>query len=154
MTWQVEEEAWPDAKVVRFATTAPGGTAHRFGLAIDPDLGVSAADDRSGYDGSRNLVYAYDDKGAVGFLILDGAKNASVYAEQYGSRRLAPRVVGEARTVHDRTGVQLASGRDDVQVLVWKPARRGTADWTVIILRGDSRNAIGTLADEILAVLR
>lgn len=138
MAWETLVDPWADARLIRFKTSAPSGQAHRFGMAVDPDIGRNAANDRSGFDAGRQLVFATDPAMVVGFMIVDATGDTSLSVRQFGARRLAPRVREDAWNTHRLPGVQLTEGEDDVQFLIWKDAVEGTAQWTLVILRGSS----------------
>lgn len=150
VAWEDLEDPWPDARLIRFETTGPLDEAHRFGLAIDPDLGVSAADDRSGYDSVRQLVYATDPAMVVGFMILSATGDRALSVRQFGAGNPAPLVTKDALNMHKVPGVQLDPGAGDVQFLIWKKPVEGMAEWVVVILRGKSLADVQALADEVM----
>lgn len=57
--------------IFRFSVSASTDEPYSFGFAADPDLGSNPANDRSGYDASRKMVYAFDDEAAWGMIIED-----------------------------------------------------------------------------------
>lgn len=136
--WRLVETDAPDVKIVEFTVRSVGGGPYSFGMALDPDLGRSPADDRSGYEASHGLVFAADGENAVGFVLesLEGAGARAI--DQYGTKRFAPRAPGEARAVGDAPGVRLESGEDDVQFIISGGERTGASSWRLLIVRGSS----------------
>lgn len=140
-----------DALLFDFTVTLPsGGGNFVFGMALDPDIGSSAADDESGYDASRGLVYAMDNSAAVGYMLLKGGKNAIYSVDQFGTRRFAPRQPNVAWQLQRTAGARLQNGRSDVQfVLSAAPASTATT-YTVVLLRGATVAELQVRADEVL----
>jgi hypothetical protein len=132
-----------------------GRLAYRFGFALDPDPGPDAADDATGWDGTRALAYVHDGERAVGFLLRDGAgANALVGVQQFGLARFAPRTVTEAWTAMRSASVRLLGGRSDVQLLLTTAERRESGTWTLLVLRAATVAELRARADAVLAELR
>lgn len=150
VTWRQVRTLSPNVRIVDFTVHPSSPEPYRFGMALDPDLGDSPADDKSGYDASSRLLYATDRSSAVGFVLrsLDGATVRTI--EQYGTERFAPRAAEEARQVGNVAGVRLASGDDDVQFVVVGDEQTGVSVWRLVIVRGASLRDLQSGVDLIV----
>lgn len=148
--WQRASSQDPDVRIVDFTVRTSGGGAYRFGMAVDPDLGDSPADDRSGYDADRGLVYVFDGSGAVGFQLQSRGANIISAVDQYGARRFAPRLSDDARQVGDASGVRLVSGEDDVQFVISGGAADDTGSWRLIMVRAPTVRLLRRRVDGLL----
>jgi hypothetical protein len=145
----------PDARAVAFALAPPDARVpFTFGFALDPDLGPNAADDQTGYDAARGMVYVFDQGRAVGFLLRDSrGRNALQSVTQYGLQRRSP-LTGEAtQTAMRARQINLLPGRSDVQLLLTAPAQAGQVTWTLVLVRGGTVGDLRTRADAALAEL-
>ncbi len=149
LAWTKLHEVDPDARGFEFTVTPLRGEPYEFGFAIDPDLG-SPVDDESGYDPTRGMVYVYDGDMAVGFLLLGSDGDALSKVREYGARTQAPRADELAWSATREDGIQLASGPDDVQLLLSADQTAGTASWELWIVRGSSVTEIQQVADIVL----
>jgi hypothetical protein len=133
----------------------PGSSGFVFGLAIDFDLGRNAADDWSGFDGSRGVLYAVDSDGsAAGLMLRAGTANALASVVQYGAKRFAPTQPADLFRVQRRSGRDLLGVRDDVQFLVSAAPIDRPATYTVVLLKGGSLAELTATADVALTYLR
>lgn len=153
--WRPRPLSLPDARAFDFSTTSPGGAVpYAFGLALDPDLGRNAADDRAGYDASRGLVYVYDGERALGYLLRDASgADALASVQQYGLARRGPVTRQEAWAAQRAPGVRLLPGSSDVQLLLSAPVRRDAATWTLVMVRAGDVAGLQARADTALAAL-
>lgn len=140
LAWEVVAAA-PDARVVEFVVDGVAAP-YTFGLALDPDLGSSPADDRSAYDPESGILMAFDGAEAVGFALRSDAGNSIAGVKQYGARRFAPRNAEELRQAGRQEGVDLTTEGDDVQFLVSTPESTSTQRWTLLMARGDDQQAV------------
>lgn len=148
--WTRRDGDTKDVQVIEFAVRPGSGASYRFGMAVDPDLGASPADDRSGYDANRGMVYAYDGSGAIGFILLgDGGRRIDA-VDQYGAHRFAPRVPAEAALAATEDGARLLPQEDDVQFIVSAAETSGNTNWRLAILRAVSIFELRMKADEYL----
>lgn len=136
--WERVETKDPDIRTVELAVTPRGSGSYRFGLAIDPDVGASPADDRSGYDPASGLVYAHDAADAVGFVLEGDANRRIAGVDQYGVSDFAPRNEGAALDAGRSNGVRLLQGEDDVQFIVSGDEISGPSTWRLTIVRAAS----------------
>ena len=152
--WQVKwtklRSTDPDVLGFEFTVTPRTGGDYEFGLAIDPDLG-SPVDDESGYDPTRGMVYTLDRSMAVGLLLRGSGSDALSTVREYGARTLAPRAERDAWSATRDVGIHLATGPDDVQLILSADQVAGTTSWQLWIVRGSTVNEIETLADQVLA---
>lgn len=148
LAWEVVAAA-PDARVVEFVVDGVAGP-YTFGLALDPDLGSSPADDRSAYDPESGILMAFDGAEAVGFALRSGAGNSIAGVKQYGARRFAPRDSEKLLQTSRQTGVDLTTEGDDVQFLVSTPESTGMERWTLLMARGDDQQAVLTRLKELI----
>jgi hypothetical protein len=122
-------------------------------MALDPDIGTTAANDVSGYDAARGLVYVSDGSGAVGYLLRDASGNALRVVRQYGVGNFAPAIPSDAATAQQSVGVHLMSGPRDVQLLLSAVAGTGAASYDFVLLRGATIADVQRLADLVMAKL-
>jgi hypothetical protein len=153
--WEVEwrrlRASEEDVLGFEFTVRPQTGGSYAFGFALDPDLG-SPVDDRSGYDGSRGMVYAFDGTRAVGFLLrAAGGGDALAGVREYGARSFAPRAEEEAWRAAGERGVTLAAGPDDVQLLLRAETATGAGTWRLWIVRGRDGGELAARADRLLA---
>jgi len=137
-------------RAVDFTVTPSGALPYRFGMAIDPDLGVSPADDRSGYDADRRMAYVWDEGGALGFLLRGDGLRTLRGVDQYGARRFAPRAASDALAAGRSDGVRLLDGEDDVQFVLSADETSGASKWRLVILRASSVRELVAQADAYL----
>lgn len=134
-------------RAFEFAVSRGGDySAYVFGFAWDPDLGAPA-DDRSGYDSGRNMVYVTDAAGAVGCLLLENGRNDLAGVEQYGVGKRPPARQTEMYETQRRIGVRLVSGERDVQFMLASRPKVGPRSWTVVFLKGKTLTEIQNRAD-------
>lgn len=145
--WSHLESDDPNVRTVEFDVSPLAGAAYRFGMAVDPDLGDSPADDHGGYDASRKLVYAYDASGALGVLLESSDGRAISGVEQYGARRFAPRSGVEASEVGGADRIDLLDGGDDVQFVLSAGAGSGASTWRLTVLRAASVGELQAMVD-------
>jgi hypothetical protein len=143
----------PDARVFEFAVTPSEPGAYVFGMALDPDIGPNPADDASGYDATRGLVYAHDAGAAVGFLLRAGRANTAHSVQQYGVARPSPRLPADVWRAQRAGGVFLLTGARDVQLVVSATARNGPAQYTFAVIRAGTLADLQTKADAVIAAL-
>lgn len=154
LSWQAHPLGLADTRAYTFTVTSPGDRPFVFGFALDPDLGGNPADDVTGYDAGRGLVYVYDGERAIGYLLRDRAgTNALVSIQQFGLRRWAPTLDGDAWAAQRAQGVHLLPGASDAQfVLSAAQASTGGA-WTFVIVRAPTVAALRTKADSAIEAL-
>lgn len=148
LTWDVAAAA-PDVREIEFVVDGVAGS-YTFGLALDPDVGSSPADDRSAYDPESGILMAFDGAEAMGFAVRSDAGNSIAGVKQYGARRFAPRNAEELRQAGRQAGVDLTAEGDDVQFLVSTPESTGTQRWTLLMARGDDQQAVLTRLKELI----
>lgn len=137
LSWEVTA-ATADTRVVEFVVDEVAGR-YTFGLALDPDVGKSPADDRSYYDPASGALVAYDATEALGFVLLKNGSSDLQAAKQYGAHRFAPREASALRQASGETGVDLTSEDDDVQFLLSGSETIGASKWILLMARGASR---------------
>jgi hypothetical protein len=137
-------------------TIAPraDGAAYVFGFAVDPDLGVDPADDRTGYDASRGLVYVYDAQQAVGFLLLDPEKDALRSVQEFGVGRWAPTTAAAAWEAQRTDGVSLMRTPRDVQLLLSGKPVSGSTVWVVVMIEGATVAEVQAAVDTVTLQLQ
>ncbi|MGQ0560583.1 MAG: hypothetical protein ACT443_01765, partial [Gemmatimonadota bacterium] len=150
LVWAQQDVTSPDVNVTEYVLTPPSARTV-FSMAYDLDLGSSAADDQSGYDPARQLVYTYDDDGAAGVVIRRAGSNAIEAVTQYGAKRFAPSTSDRVWTAQRNAGTHLLTGRDDVQFLISTAGVSVTTAFTVYLLRSADVASLKTLADQIIA---
>lgn len=128
-----------------FTVDPPTTGGYAFGFALDPDLGADAADDASGYDQGIGLVYATDAAHAIGFMIRSGNVTALASAVQYGTRRFAPASAARL-AAQSSQGVDLLSGRSDVQFVMLSQPATGTRAFRLIVLEAETVAELPELA--------
>lgn len=135
LTWNVAE-ATADTRRVRFSVDGVGDV-YTFGLALDPDVGRSPADDRSAYDAKTGAVVVHDNEEALAIALRAHGANDIQGIQQYGVRVAAPRAADELRRATQAAGVRLIHDPDDVQLLVRGSTASGVEEWTLLMARGD-----------------
>lgn len=150
LTWTRTEFPGTRATAYTF-TVAPraDGTAYVFGFAVDPDLGVDPADDRTGYDASRGLVYVYDAQQAIGFLLLDPEKDALRSVQEFGVGRWAPTTAAAAWEAQRTDGVYLMRTPRDVQLLLSGGTVSGSTVWVVVMIEGATVAEVQAAVDTV-----
>lgn len=143
-----------DALLVDFSVVPAEGTgSYVFGMALDPDVGTSAANDESGYDSNHRLVFAKDASSAVGYMLLKHAGNALYSVDQYGTHHFAPAARSVNWTAQRAKGVRLHGGLSDVQFVLSGGIETTTATYTLVVLRGSTLAELQSTADAVLASL-
>lgn len=152
--WRRVLLAEPDVRVFRM-TILPErrATPWVFTLAVDPDLGDSPADDRAAYDTDRGMAYVLDNREAFGLLVLDGAVNALVSVQEFGTGRFAPSTDALAWDAQRTRGVLLDGRSRDVQLLASTAERTGQATFTIIFARAKDVMRLRDRADVLLKAL-
>jgi hypothetical protein len=138
MQWQREPISSSDVRAFSFSVTPRNPLAsYVFGFAWDPDLGAPA-DDQSGFDAERNLLYAFDGSGAVGLLLLSNGSPEIVSVEQYGALKSPPSSPQGVFTRQRQQDVNLTTGSSDVQFMLAGKTAAGTRTWRVVFVKGSS----------------
>ncbi len=76
-----------DAYRVRFALEGGAPSNSFVGIALDPELGTSAADDSLGFDEESGLVWVADrDSGAIAYLVTDLPRGTRLAVRQFSTR--------------------------------------------------------------------
>ncbi len=155
LSWRQRALKAADARAVDFTlATTESGSPFTFSLALDPDLGPNAADDQTGFDATRSMVYVFDADRAVGFLLRDAqGRNAVRGVTQYGLARRPPTTAAATWSATRARGVDLLSGRSDVQLLLTMPAQAGPVTWTFVLVRAATAADLRARADAVLAEL-
>jgi hypothetical protein len=155
LDWRVRANN-PQWRASEFSLSPPPGSSDVvFGLAIDFDLGRDAADDRSGFDSGRGLLYAVDSDGsAVGLMLRAGSANALASVVQYGAKRFAPTQPADLFRAQRRSGRDLLDMRDDVQFLVSAAPVNRPATYIVVLVKAGSLAELTARADVALTSLR
>lgn len=155
VAWTAEAAASTDARIIRIQSSGLADSVpYVFGMALDPDVGPSAADDRTGYDSTRGLAYVFDGEHAVGFLLRnDRGANAIASLQQFGLRRWAPVDPRVAWAAQRRGGISLLSGASDVHLLLSAAQQVGSREWVFVVLRASSVAQLRARADEVIAQL-
>lgn len=153
LSWRRRSTLDSNARIIEFALAA-SPNPFTFGLALDPDLGPNAADDATGFDATRGMVYVTDGTRAAGYLLRDErGRNAITGVTQYGLQRHPPRLPQDIASAQRTTQVSLLSGRSDVQLLLTTAERPGPVSWSLIMVRGSSLAELQPHADAALAQL-
>jgi hypothetical protein len=148
LTWIVKD-ATADTREVEFDVDGVSG-AYRFGLALDPDLGKSPADDRSIYDAGSGALIAYDAGEAIGFVLRRSGQDDVVGVKQYGAREFAPRDPARLRQATGQAGVDLRTEPDDVQFIVSGSEASGPQAWTLLLARGDDPDDVAAKLEAVV----
>lgn len=154
LSWRHLDLNLPGVRPVAFElsnTTPSGGLA--FGLAVDPDLGSDPADDQTGFDSTLGLVYVWDASRAVGFLLREGSNDALKSVQQFGVGRWSPASPVEAWSAQRTAGVNLISGKRDVQLLLSAAADLTPARYTFVMIQGATPSDVRAKASGAIAVL-
>ena len=117
-----------------FHVEPPTAGEYVFGFALDPDLGVSAADDASAYDPVSRTVYVSDATKAVGFLLRSEGRDAMATVVQYGTKRFAPVSASRTWEAARQGGVNLLTGNSDVQFLLGSSPMSGRGHYTLLMV--------------------
>jgi hypothetical protein len=145
-----------DQDIRAFAfTVAPdaGVSSYVFGFAWDPDLDAPA-DDRSGYDTQRSMVYAVDASSAVGCFILVKGRNDIVGVDQYGVAKRPPAAQMQMYDAQRKAGIHLLDGPSDVQYMIAARPTSGLQTWTVVFVKGRTLADLQKRADAGLAMFK
>lgn len=139
LTWDFEQQSHSEAVMHYQVFGFEENT--RFAFAWDPDVGVDAGDDRSGFDELSGLVYAYDAEQAVGILIESDERVTRTGVQQFGSRRMAapgsPDGIGP--------GIALIRSPDDVQFVITSYTARNAQGFRVrLLLSEDVATSVAT----------
>jgi hypothetical protein len=154
ITWRRLDIEAPGTYAVIFTAAARATKAsYRFAFAVDPDLGAEPADDRSGYDGARGMVYVFDRDRAIGFLLRNAAGDAMEAAQEYGVGRWAPTSPVAAWEAQRAGGVHLIGKPRDVQLLLSAGDATDTTSWIVLVVGGETVTELQNRADAALAAL-
>lgn len=137
LSWEVTA-ATADTRVIEFVVGETAGR-YTFGLALDPDIGKSPADDRSYYDSASGALVAYDGTEALGFVLLKNGSSDLQAVKQYGAHRFAPREASALRQASREPGVDLTTEDDDVQFFLSGSETAGVSTWTLLVARGATR---------------
>ena len=153
--WQPLPLGLADARAFGFTAGSRVAGPVELAVALDPDLGADASDDRTGFDRARSMVYVYDQDQAVGYMLRDSTgADALSCVTQYGLRRRPPRS-GQATLAAMRCGgVSLLQGPSDVQLVVVPCVTVAPQTWTLVAVRGASLSELGSHADAALQALR
>lgn len=136
--------------VYHFTVRPPTAGEYTFGFSLDPDLGTSAVDDRSGFDPASGMVYVHDGTRAAGVLLRHASGgNALASATQFGTGRFAPASAARVNEAQRRRGVTLVPGPSDVQFLIAAPPARGVQQYRLVILEADRVSDLIALARRI-----
>jgi hypothetical protein len=154
VAWTPRDLAFDDVRAFDLAVTGTRDRPYVFSMAVDPDLGGTAADDVASYDAERGLVLVADADGALGFLLRAGRRNALASVQEYGVGRWAPTVPATAWAAQRTPGVHLRGTPRDVQLVLSASETAEPGTWTFVIIRGRSPAAIRAAADAVLGTLR
>ncbi len=136
-------------RIFDFDATPPFGQDWAFGLSIDPDIGTNAADDRSGYDSDLGLLYAFDENGAVGYMLRENNKNAVYSVTQYGAKRFAPVGQHDVWQTQRQAGTRLMTGPSDIQFILSARSGSGERHYRLIAVRAANVAALRALAAKV-----
>lgn len=151
--WINRAQVSPNARVFQFAATGPLGVPMVFGMAVDPDIGANAADDVSGFDSTRGMVYATDANGAVGFLLRDSAQSVLYGVQQFSRGNPAPVMRADIWSSQRISGVHLIPGPRDVQFTVSTKPETGRVHYWFVVVRGTTLGSLQGTADSVVTAL-
>jgi hypothetical protein len=154
LAWTPRDLRLPDVRAFDFSVAGAGLRPYTFGMAVDPDLGLNAADDVASYDASRGLILVMDGSRALGFLLRQGDKDALASAQEYGVGRWAPTTTDYAWAAQRAAGAQLVGTPRDVQLVLSARETVGAGAWQFVVIRGASAASVRARADAVLGALR
>lgn len=131
-----------------------GAPPYSFGLAIDPDLSGTPANDRMTFDEANGIIYVLDEASAMAVILLNADNRAVRRVQQFGSRRQAPPArAGMAAMLALRNNTVYAD-EDDVQFVLQDETRNGPSRWTLIVVRGPTLPGVRQTAETLLRIPR
>lgn len=154
ITWERTELPIEGVRAIQFSVSPRNQAPYVFGFAVDPDLGRNAADDASGIDTSRGLVYAIDSGRAFGILLLNqrGVGPAAVW--QYGASCFSPSDPKRIWLAQRARGRHLISNPGDAQFILSSPGESGSGRYTVVLIEAADLYELRARADTARAALR